>query len=233
MTMLPTSKSKPKEKLEDYVILLYGVPKIGKSTFCSEMENPLFLATEAGLNALEVYQIPIPTWETFLTACKDIAEGKHSFKTIVIDTADQLWKACSEYIRKKNNIQHESDLDWGKGWGLVKDEFSRAVVKLSLLPYGLVLVSHADTIEIKTRTAKINKAVPTLPKTAREIVLGMADIIIYAESVVTDKEGERRIIHTKPSENWEAGDRLGRLPEVLPLSFSEFKKAFYKEDKSK
>ncbi len=129
--ILPKEKSKPKKRLEDYSILLYGQPKIGKSTFCSQFDEPLFLATEAGLNALEVYQVAIPTWEKFLEACAAIAKGDHQFKTIVIDTVDNLWKSCSEYVRKRHNIHHESDLEWGKGWELVKDEFSRALTKLS------------------------------------------------------------------------------------------------------
>ena len=224
---LPTSKTPQRKTLEEQAILIYGPPKIGKSTLASQFDAPLFLATEAGLNSLEVYQVPIPGWESFLVSCREIAEGKHEFKTIVIDTIDNLFKACSEYVRKKNNIQHESDLEWGKGWQMVKDEFLRALTKLSLLPYGLVMVSHADNVEIKTRTAKINKSVPTLPKSAREIVLGMADIILFCESTVTDN-GEVRIMRTKPSENWEAGDRTGKLPAVLPLDFNAFKEAFNK-----
>ena len=227
MPALPVKKTPPKQKMEEQIILIYGPPKIGKSTLASQFDNPLFLATEAGLNNLEVYQVPVPKWEEFLGYCKEIAIGKHDFKTIVIDTIDNLFKACSEYVRKKNNIQHESDLDWGKGWSLVKDEFSRALTKLSLLPYGLVMISHADFIEIKTRTAKITKAVPTLQKSAREIILGMSDIILYCESTVTDREGEIRIMRTKPSENWEAGDRTGKLPETLSLDYQAFYNAFY------
>jgi hypothetical protein len=227
MPALPASKTPPKQNLEDYTRLLYGPPKIGKSTLASQFDKPIFLATEAGLNALEVYQAPVPNWEDFLGYCKEIASGKHEFKTVVVDTVDMLFKACSEFVRKKNNIQHESDLDWGKGWQLVKDEFSRALVKLSLLPYGLVMISHADLIEIKTRTAKITKAVPTLQKSAREITLGMSDIILYAESIMTDKDGEVRVLRTKPSENWEAGDRTKRLPATLPLDFTAFYNAFY------
>ncbi len=224
--MLPKEKTAPKERLDDYIILLYGPPKIGKSTLASQFDKPLFLATEAGLNALEVYQVPVATWDKFLAACKEIAAGGHDFKTIIVDTVDNLFKACSEHVRKKNNIQHESDLDWGKGWQLVRDEFSRALTKLSLLPYGLVMISHSEFIEIKTRTATITKAVPTLQRSAREIVVKMSDIILYAESTVTDK-GEVRIMRTKPSENWEAGDRTTRLPAVLPLKYGALYKAFY------
>jgi hypothetical protein len=223
---LPAEKSKPKDRIEDYTGFIYGPPKIGKSTFCSKMDNPLFLATEAGLNALEVYQISIATWPDFLEACKLIAEGKHTFKTIVIDTVDNLYKFCQEYICKKHGIAHESDLEWGKGYALVNDEFLRALTKLSLLPYGLWMTSHSQDKEIKSRTAPaITKTLPTLANNARKIVLGMADFILLAESIQT-KDGEVRALRTKPTENYEAGDRTGRLPAALPFEFSAFLKAF-------
>jgi hypothetical protein len=33
-------------------------------------------------------------------------------------------------------------------------------------------------------------------------------------------------MRTKPSPNYDAGDRTGRLPEVIPLDFMSFIKAF-------
>lgn len=228
--ILPTVKTMPKKNLADYTICLYGEPKIGKSTFASQFDNPLFLATEAGLNALESFQIPIASWDDFLEACALIAKGNHEFKTIVIDTVDNLTKFCSEYVCKKNNIQHESDLGYGKGWTLVKNEFLRVLTKLSLLSSGLILISHAKTEEIKTRTASINKTSPTLSNSFREIILGMADIILYAHTIQqTSKEGkveEVRILRTKAAETYEAGDRTGRLPESLLFSYEAFKKAW-------
>jgi len=231
LALLPTEKRKPKQRLEDFSILLYGTWKIGKSTFCSQMDHPLFLATEPGLEALEVYEVKIPDWKTFLQACAEISQGNHPFKTIVIDTVDNLWKACSEYVRDQLDIMHESDLAYGKGYAMVRDEFFRVLRKLSLLPYGLVMTSHVEMMEVKTRTTTITKAVPTIPKSGREIILGWVDMILYAHSVVTD-EGEIRVIRTKPSENWEAGDRTKRLPATVPLDFQEFKKAFYNQTES-
>jgi hypothetical protein len=98
------------------------------------------------------------------------------------------------------------------------------------------MTSHVDLIEVKTRSNTITKAVPTIPKSGREIILGWVDMILYAESIVTDN-GEVRVIRTQPSENWEAGDRtehaFGRkLPHTLPLNFKRFEAAFYnKPDK--
>jgi hypothetical protein len=228
--MLPTQKTPPKASLCDLTVLAYGPSKIGKSTLCSHAEGALFLATEAGLNNLDVYQVPIGSWEDLLGACREIAEGKHPFKTIIIDTVDNAYRMCVEQVCQKQKIEHESDLGYGKGYALVNNEFYRVLNKLALLPYGLFLISHSQDKEIETRTGKLTRAVPTLPDKARKIVLGMVDIILYCDLETTiDPSGRpvvRRVLRTKPHLNYEAGDRTGRLPEVIDLDFQAFAGAF-------
>lgn len=227
MSLLPSKKSEVKRDLGAFTTLIYGAPKTGKSTLASQFDCPIFLATEAGLNSLETYNVVIDSWEKFLEVCGEIAQGKHGFKTVVVDTVDNLFSMCSAYICKKNNIQHESELDWGKGWKLVKEEFARAVTKLSLLPYGLVLVSHAEPEEIKTRTGAVTRWRPTMPRQARDKVLPMCDFIFFC-AIESGSEGERRFICTKPSENWDGGDRTGKLPPKVDMSFAAIKAAFDK-----
>jgi len=227
MALLPKETTKPKISFNEYTTLIYGAPKTGKSTLASQFDSPLFIATEAGLNALETYNIPVGDWETFIMACAEVAKGDHQYKTVVIDTVDNLFKHCSNYICKKQNIQHESELDWGKGWKLVKDEFFRAITKLSLLKYGLVLISHAEATEIKTRTGTITKWVPTMSKQAKEVILPMCDFIFFATTEPT-AEGLKRMLKTKPSENWEAGDRTGKFPAEIDMNYKAIEENFKK-----
>ena len=228
--MLPTKKIPPKETLSDLTVLIYGPSKIGKSTWCSHSDNALFLATEPGLNSLDVYQVPIRNWEELLAACADIAEGKHSFKTVIIDTIDNAYRFCSDYICAKFKIEHESDLGYGKGWALINNEFMRVLTKLAFLPYGLYLVSHSQEKEIETKTGKYLRTIPTLPDKARKIVLGMADLILFCDlQVSTDESGKsayRRVMRTKPNLYYEAGDRTGRLPETIDMNFQVFLETF-------
>ena len=147
----------PKTSLADLTVLVYGQTKIGKSTLCSNAESALFLATEPGLNALDVYQVPILSWDDLLNACAEITDGKHPFKTVIIDTIDNAYKFCTDYILKKFKIEHESDLGYGKGYAIVNNEFQRVLTKLAFLPYGLFLVSHAKEIEVETRTGKYTR----------------------------------------------------------------------------
>jgi hypothetical protein len=230
MPLLPSAKTAPKPNLADLTVLAYGQTKIGKSTFCSNSESAVFLATEPGLNSLDVFQVPIQTWDDLLEACAEIVAGKHAFKTVIIDTVDNAYKFCTDYILKKFKIEHESDLGYGKGYAIVNNEFQRVLTKMAFLPYGLFLVSHAKEIEVETRTGKYTRIVPTLPDKARKIVLGMVDMVLYCDLEVTVGEnGEqrmRRVIRTKPSLYYEAGDRTGRLPETIDLDFVKFYAAF-------
>jgi len=228
--MLPKEKTPPKQDLADLSLVAFGQSKLGKSTWASGAEGALFLATEPGLNSLNVYQIPIRTWDELLEASAEIGQGRHQFKTIIIDTVDNAYKLCADHICTKFKVQHESDLGYGKGWSLVNGEFQRVLTKLAFLPYGLFLISHSQEKEIETRTGKYIKIVPTLPDKARKIVLGMVDMILFCDlEVSVDENGKqvvRRVMRTKPSLYYEAGDRTGRLPETIDLNFKAFLEAF-------
>jgi hypothetical protein len=62
------------------------------------------------------------------------------------------------------------------------------------------------------------------------MILGMADMILFFDQEVSrsedGKQTIRRIIRTQPSPNYEAGDRTGRLPEVIDLDYRKFTEAF-------
>ena len=154
---LPTEASKPVTELGKQTILLYGSPKLGKSSFASKAPGSLFFECEPGLNHLEVFKVPTYSWEAFLEACKLVAKGDHNFKTIVIDTVDNAFKMCSDYVCAKHGIEYEGDMGHGKGWALVKNEWHRVLTRLASLPYGLILISHAVDKTIETRTGEYTK----------------------------------------------------------------------------
>ena len=226
MGMLPTKKTPPKLNPADLTVLLYGKPKLGKSTMCSQAEDAIFLATEPGLNHLDVYQAPITSWQQLLDAAAEIAKGDHPFRTLVLDTVDNAYRFCHEHVCAKNGIKHPSDLPYGKGHALVNNEFHRVITKLASLPYGLFMTSHAQEREIEGRGGSYTKVTPSIPEGARKILLGLVDVIGYAD-LEPERQGEnqttyRRVLRTKPAKHYEAGDRTGRLPETLPLDYTAF-----------
>ena len=227
--LLPAERTAPKADVSKEKILLYGAPKIGKSTFCANADHAVFLATEQGLDHLDVYKVDVPDWATLTNVLAEIAAGVHEFKTIVIDTVDNAWRFAEDYIRAKYGIDYEGDLGYGKGWALIRNEFTRVITKASMLPYGLMMTSHSTQISIDTRTGPIKRMVPTIPERARKLIMGMADMILYCDQVTVTEKGvpvEQRVIRTKPSFFWEAGDRTGLLPETIPLNYAAFLTAY-------
>jgi len=224
--MLPIEKSGIERRIQKQNILIYGRAKIGKSTLASQFPNPLFLATEPGLNHLSVFKVNINSWEKFLEACKDITDGKHKFETIIIDTCDNLVVYCSDYICRNNGIKHPSELAHGRGWNLITTELTRTITKLAGLPYGLVMISHSDLIEVETRTKKFHRYTISIGGKNRNLFLNMTDLILFIDSEVSKDGNEKRFIRTKPSMYWEAGDRSNVLPEIIKLDYSELNKYF-------
>jgi hypothetical protein len=228
--MLPTEKTSPLVNLNDYTILIYGAAKVGKSTFASQAGKVLFMATEPGLNALSVYKVDITKWEDILETFAELAATKHEFTTVVIDTVDNAYLLCADWVCRKNNVKHESEMEYGKGFGFVQREFMRVITRAAQFNFGLILVSHAREKEVVVKSIKTIKTTTTLPDKVNEKLMGFVDMILYCDiDAALDKSGavtERRVIRTKPSKNYDAGDRTNRLTEVVDLNYSEFKKVF-------
>jgi len=190
---LPTERTKPVADLSQQTVLVYGPPKIGKSSLAARFPDALFFECEPGLNQLDVFKVTTYAWEDFLAACKLVAGGGHNFKTIIVDTIDNAFKYCTDHVCGKHSIDYEGDLPHGKGWALVKNEWHRVLTRLASLPYGLVLISHAQDKTIETRTGEYTKTQPSLPDRARNVVLGLVDMILYCDTV-TRKDAAGNLI---------------------------------------
>lgn len=230
---LPTKKKAINSNVLSYTVLLYGPTKIGKTTFVSNAPAPLFLCTEPGTEALSVYELKINTWSDFLQACKLLKEaakkGEVHYDCVCIDTIDNLFTSCVAHVCNTLNIRHPSDADYGKGWDSCKTEFKRELLALARLPYGLWLISHAKTEKVKDEDGKneYDRSTPTLPNSARKIVLGLSDMVLFCDFDGFGSE-QRRVIRTKPTSTYDAGDRTGRLPPVIELNYDKFMGAFSK-----
>lgn len=230
---LPTKKRPVTKELGGQSILIYGPPKVGKTTFANELtDSTLFIATEEGQSFIECFHQSCPDWKTYQEIVRELAgKAGDRYKAFAVDTVDAMYNYCADYVGKKHGFDHASDEEWGKGWQLIKEEFQRGLNRLLALGKGVILISHSQDREVKTRVLTLTKTMPTLSGSARKVVLPLVSVIIYAGfEWVKDKETgekvERRVAIMKPAETLEAGDRTGRLPGVMPLSAKKFIRAY-------
>ncbi len=230
---LPKARSGIEPNYLKKIYLIYGEPKAGKTTvaaaFGDDKDNKvLFFPTEPGHKFQSIYKYAINDkgdapfkWEHFQECVKELATTEHQFKCVVIDTVDNLFSWCGDYTNAKNDIQHESDLGFGKGYAAIKKEFERVINFLGQRDIGIIFISHAKSEEKEINKRKLTAIGPTLGNTGSKVVRGLSDYILY---FYQDSDG-RRLIRTKGSESIVAGDRSGKLPEIMPMDVKKLVEA--------
>jgi len=231
--MLPTEKSKVELDYLKKIYLIYGEPKVGKTTICSQFggkeSEVLFFASESGHKFQEVYKWKTtkgdePTnWEHFKECCKELIldKDKHNYSCLVVDTVDNLYKWVTDYVNKRKGIEHESDLKFGKGYSAIKTEFMRPVLSLAQHGFGIIFISHAKDRDKEVGNVTINYTDTNLSGSAGKVISGLCDFILYFH---LDLDG-RRFIRTKGNKAVNAGDRSGKLPEIIEMDSTKLIKA--------
>ena len=218
-------KTQTATTFEEKFVVIHGPNGVGKSTLASQWAGGevFFFNCSGELGEFEVYQQAITDWTEFRSYAWALKENPSRFKAAAIDTGDMLGKYCSTKIRKDLGIVHESDLDWGKGWGTLRDEFQTNLAKLIWIPnVGTVVVIHSDEKEVKTRSATWNKWEFRGFKAIRETLMDMSDIVLFVD-FADDDDSEKRVIKTKPSRYHDAKERglHPRLPAEIEWPLGE------------
>lgn len=231
LDLQPTTISRD---LRNKYVLLYGLPKVGKTSFAAQCPNNLIFCFEKGVNFLPgVYAADVPKWTDFKALLKqlDKQEIKDKFHTITIDTISIAWNLCEQYICSQNGVKALGDIPWGKGYALLKDEFSSALRQISMMGYGMILITHAKT---KTEPIGDDKTIeivsPNIPERAQDIVNALVDIIgyIHVEFVGENEKGEavsKRTLITRGTPTVVAGSRLKYLEPKIPFGYTELTEA--------
>lgn len=219
--------------IEDFLVLLYGAPKIGKTTLASKLENPYFLATEPGFKFKKVRKDVIPNWRSFIAfvkKCEKKPKFCDSVGCFVVDTTDSLAIMCQLFVCGRDGIVHPSDWEWGKGWAALRQEFGHWVLRLAALGRGVMFISHEVSREIKDTGMKVDKFYPSMIKSCFDPLNELCDQII--RMTVSEKKNkkarrtqdvfqESRCLCTRNTSSQMAGDRLGILPGKIFFNTEE------------
>ena len=211
--------------LKGKYLLLYGKPKTGKTTMASRFPKNLLIAFEKGYNAIDgIKAVDINKWSEFRQVLKQLEkpEAQAMYDTITIDTTTIAYEMCEQFVCSQNGVQSIRDIPWGQGWALAKKEFETCLRKITMLGYGLVLISHIETRKEKTADdSEIEILAPSMPKRCYEVVNQIVDIIGYIATEWDEDGNSHRWLYTRQTPTVMAGSRFPYLAPKIKLGYDE------------
>lgn len=232
MAILPKNERRKLDTVTKKVIYLYGAPMSGKTTLSDKFPEPLMVNTDGNyrlFNTPAVHVKDVVTmegrlkktkraWETFKEIVSELEVKQNTFKTIIVDLLDDLYNYASEYICDEEGVDHISDLQWGKGYSLLQNEFLGVLKRLINCDYeNIILISHEDSTKNFTNRqgASTTTFKPVIPEKIANKVAGMVDMV--ARTVVKD---DVYLLSFKADELTFGGTRLKVKGEEIPQDYN-------------
>lgn len=222
---------------------IYGTPGVGKSMMATHAPNPYFLDLENGLREFDVKKTPF-----VLTTLAEVIDClrwviKQDYKTIVIDTVDELERMLSAKVvaaynsDAKRPVKTVGEIPYGKGGDVLAEEwrgFLSILDKLNAAGKNVILVGHEQIVKFENpEDANYDYYTLNVHKKAAPILTAKLDALLFArfETLVKDKdEGKgkavgtgERVIHAQQGASFIAKNRFG-LPAKMKLDQTLFEK---------
>lgn len=239
-------------------VLLYGPPGIGKSTFGSESEAPIFVTTEDGVDNLPVDQFPrAESYDALLENVSQVAKDRHDYKTLVVDTLNGASELCAQKVCEEQfggvwytEKGKKGFTAFAQGWQSTSEEMrsllalldecrnARDMQVILLAHVGLHTVSHPTDGDYTKFAPEMDKRVWARWSKWCDIIL-RADFDYYVKPGETGKKGRAELGDTT---RWlfsvgnaaqDCKTRVGyEMPERMLLSYPAFHEAIEGGDTS-
>ncbi len=219
-------------------ILLTGTEGIGKTTFASTAEKPIFIAAEDGIAQMDVASFPEPhSIGEVYEAIRVLRQEKHDHKTLVVDTVDWLEPLIHREVCTRNDWTNIESPGYGKGYNVAVDEWRKFLADLDALrnerQMEIILLAHTQIKLFNNPNGPdYSRYEMAVNRQAAAVLKQWADSVLFAcfEESVRKEKGElkakgvatgARVIHTERRAAWDAKNRYN-LPDVIPLSYEDY-----------
>lgn len=152
MITLPTTKI-PAETQDPKYLILFGLPKVGKTTILSTLENNLILDMENGSTYVDALKIKINSLKELKETVKAIKEAGKPYKYITIDTitaveemakplAVNLYQNSPMFSSKYADVKDITQLPNGSGWSFLRQGVEMLVDLVASAADNLIICGH-------------------------------------------------------------------------------------------
>ena len=146
---LPTTKV-PALVQDPKNLILYGVPKIGKTTILSHLQDCLIVDIESGSDYIDALKVKINTLAELRELCVEINKAGKPYKFIAIDTVTSLEEfakpvALANYKKTPAGANYEGDIlmaPMGSGYAYVREAVEKIIAMVASVTTNVILVGH-------------------------------------------------------------------------------------------
>jgi len=207
------------------VMLMYGAPKVGKTTALSQLEDCLIIDTEQGANMVEGYIESVNTREDLIYLLKQAKEG-HEYRYVALDTIDKVAEWAEEAVCREEQVSSIQDLAYGKGFGMVREKVLNTIkIMKQIFPHVIIIGHRKWARAVVDSKAIVEPESLDLTGKLKNMLMADCDAIGY---VYRDDEKDKLMVSFKSNDALEAGSRSPHLRgKEIELKWN----AIYKEKK--
>jgi len=190
-------------------LLLYGAPKVGKTTMLSQLDDCLIIDTEKGSRMVEGYIQEVNSRDELIETLIAIKESKDvKYKYIAIDTIDKVAEWAERRVCEEEGVNSIADLAFGKGYGLVREKVAKTISHFKEVAEHLIIIGHRKVAYAVTEGNPI--VIPEsldLTGKLKNVIMAGCDAIGY----VYRNDKEELMVSFKANDAIEAGSRCPHL----------------------
>ena len=226
---LPKEKVKASRKSPKNMII-YGPPKIGKTTVLSELENCLIIDLEDGSDMVDALKVKVSSLDELTEVGKEIMKNNRPYKYVAIDTISKLEEWCEEDAKKlymatpmgknfeqKNPGMSILSLPNGGGYLYLRIAYKKWIERLNKLADHVILVGHLKDKMLEKKGKEVAVKDLDLTGKIKQITCANADAVGYIY-----REDDETMISFNSLEDVTAGSRCDHLKgQTMPLEWSK------------
>lgn len=177
---LPKGKVPAKTQDPNYLIL-FGLPKVGKTTTLSTLENNLIFDLEKGSTYVEALKVELNSLQDIYDACQAIAAAGCPYKYITIDTitaleemvkpyALDLWHKSPQYSADNVLLAQITDVTRvprGGGYSFIREAIEMVIDWISKITENVIICGHVKDVSLDESQEQSIKDLDLVGKTKR------------------------------------------------------------------
>ena len=210
-------------------MIIYGPPKIGKTTVLSQLEGCLIIDLESGSDMVDALKIQVNNLKELAEVGKEIIKQGKPYKYIAIDTISKLEEWCEDEAKKlymttpmgknfetKNPGMSVLSLPNGGGYLYLRIAYKKWIDRLNKLADHIILVGHLKDKQLEKKGKEVAVKDLDLTGKIKQITCANADAVGYIY-----REDDKTMISFNSLEDVTAGSRCAHLKgETMPLEWS-------------